>query len=216
VTEWWCVGDLVDYGADPVYCARACLSGASRCLAGNHDLAATGRIDFSAFSEWVHAAASWTGEVLGPGLRAEIAALPPAEPDHKVPMFHASPRDPVWEYVVSDEVARASLNLVDARLTLVGHSHIPAAWHLAPDGTLSGGFVSGEATVELTEGKWIVNPGSVGQPRDGDARAAWAILDLEGGELRFRRTPYDVAGAQNAILAAGLPTSLADRLSYGR
>jgi diadenosine tetraphosphatase ApaH/serine/threonine PP2A family protein phosphatase len=149
-------------------------------------------------------------------MRAELSRLEPSDSDHEVPMFHGSPRDHAWEYVVSDEVARASLELVGARVTLVGHSHRPAAWCLSPDGRLSGGFVTGESVVELTEGKWLINPGSVGQPRDGDARAAWAILDLEGGEVRFRRTPYDVAAAQNAILGAGLPSMLADRLSHGR
>jgi predicted phosphodiesterase len=214
--EWWCVGDTIDYGADPVYCARACLSQATRRIIGNHELAVTGRMPFTKPAEWVRTSSKWTTAALSFGMRGELAALEAADTDHEVPMFHGSPRDHAWEYVVSDQVARASLELVEARVTLVGHSHRPAAWCLAPDGTLSGGFVSGETSLHLAEGRWIINPGSVGQPRDGDARAAWAILDLDADKVHFRRTPYDVAAAQNAILGAGLPSMLADRLSHGR
>lgn len=141
--------------------------------------------------------------------------LSPADPDGVVPMFHASPRDPVWEYVTTVAQARDLLEARAVPLTLVGHTHVACAWHLRPDGAVD--EVRGRAgtTIDLDEGRWLVNPGSVGQPRDGDARAAWALLDLDAMTLEFRRTPYDVAAAANAIQQAGLPTQLATRLSEG-
>ena len=210
------MGDLVDYGADPIHCARTCLSQAARCIAGNHDLYGVGRALPPHAKPWVRAAAEWTADALPVGLRQELGELEPSDTDHPVPMFHGSPRNPVREYVADAEVARACLEMLDAPVSLVGHTHVPAAWHLGPDGSLAGGPISGEEIVALTPGRWLINPGSVGQPRDGDARAAWAILDLDAGEVRFRRTPYDVAAAQNTILTAGLPAMLADRLSHGR
>jgi diadenosine tetraphosphatase ApaH/serine/threonine PP2A family protein phosphatase len=216
VSEWWFLGDMVGYGADPAHCARHCLSETTRCLAGNHDLAAARRVDTAVFVGWAREALEWTAAALGPGLTRELADLMPSDPDHDVPIFHASPRDPVWEYVVTDAVARASLEHLSAPLGFVGHTHVPSAWHLSPEGDLNGGPLTGEATVQLTAGRWLVNPGSVGQPRDGDARASWAIYDTDAETVRIRRTPYDVAGAQNAILSAGLPSLLADRLSLGR
>jgi diadenosine tetraphosphatase ApaH/serine/threonine PP2A family protein phosphatase len=216
VTTWWCLGDLVGYGADPGHCTQVATSSAERCLAGNHDLAASGRVPSTVFVDWAYDAIRWTQAALGPSDMEALRRLMPSEPDHEVPIYHASPRDPVWEYVLTDEVARASLERVRAPLTLIGHTHRPSAWRLTPEGDLEGGFVRGEQTIALTEGRWLANPGSVGQPRDGDARAAWMVYDPDEGTLDFRRTPYDVAAAQNAILAAGLPAMLADRLSLGR
>jgi diadenosine tetraphosphatase ApaH/serine/threonine PP2A family protein phosphatase len=99
---------------------------------------------------------------------------------------------------------------------MIGHTHLAGAWRLGDDGRLDGGLVRGEETLSLETGRWLINPGSVGQPRDLDPRASWAVLDLEALTLRFRRTPYDVPGAQNAIQAAGLPAELGARLAEGR
>ena len=211
----WCLGDIVGYGADPVHCLGACMS-ATRCLAGNHDLAVTGRVPIDAFSDWARAALVWTRGALDRAGVAKLDRLSPADPDGEVALYHASPLDPVWEYVLSEEQARVCLESVAAHLVLVGHTHVPAAWRLLPDGRIEGGFVAGDRTIDLEGGRWLVNPGSVGQPRDRDARAAWALLDLRQGSITFHRTPYDVAGAQNAILRAGLPPQLAARLSEGR
>jgi diadenosine tetraphosphatase ApaH/serine/threonine PP2A family protein phosphatase len=141
--------------------------------------------------------------------------LSPSDPDGVVPMFHASPRDPVWEYVTSVSQARDMLEERDTPLVLIGHTHVAGGWWLRPDGAMEEVAGRPGTVLRLGEGRWLVNPGSVGQPRDGDARAAWALLDLDAMTLEFRRTPYDVAAAANAIQQAGLPTPLATRLSEG-
>ncbi|MDX6645808.1 MAG: hypothetical protein QOK40_1535 [Miltoncostaeaceae bacterium] len=216
VDELWCLGDMVGYGADPIACMEACTDAASRCLAGNHDLGAAGQLDLETFADWAHDALLWTRDALGPERLEALGRLAPCDPEGDVPLYHASVLDPVWEYVLSPQQALASLRAARAVLVLTGHTHIPAAWCLRPDGRLEGGFVQGELTVPIVEGRWLANPGAVGQPRDEDPRAAWAILDPEARTLTFRREEYDVHGAQEAILAAGLPPSLALRLAEGR
>jgi diadenosine tetraphosphatase ApaH/serine/threonine PP2A family protein phosphatase len=158
----------------------------------------------------------WTRQALGEVGRAKLRALEPADPDAEVPLYHGSPRDPVWEYILSIEQAREALEHRRVPLTFVGHTHIPFAWTLTSDGAMRAVGVPPGGELDVSEGRWLVNPGSVGQPRDHDARAAWALLDLDAKTVTFRRTPYDVAGAQNAILRAGLPALLATRLSEGR
>ena len=212
--EWWCLGDLVGYGADPGYCLAAGRE-AARCIAGNHDLGASGRIDLDDFASWARDALAWTREELGPVGRATLNELEPADLDGEVHLVHGSPRDPVWEYVLSREQALDALTDRRVALTFCGHTHIPAAWRLGPDGTLTSVKVTAGVTVDVGEGRWLINPGSVGQPRDGDPRAAWAVYDPEAQAVTFQRTPYDVAGAQNAILSAGLPELLANRLATG-
>ena len=207
---------MVGYGADPVHCLGVAMGGAERCIAGNHDLGVTGEVSTDTFAELACDALIWTREALGPVGRAKLQRLRPADPDAAVPMFHGSPRDPVWEYVITVEQARDALEDRRIALTLVGHTHVPAAWRLTPDGAMESPSVVAGGVLALTEGRWLVNPGSVGQPRDHDARAAWALYDPEAGTIHFHRTPYDVAGAQNAILEAGLPSLLAHRLAEGR
>lgn len=215
VSEWWCLGDLVGYGADPQHTLTTCVAGASRCLAGNHDLGASGRLSLADFSAAAYDALAWTRGQIGPDGRAELDRLQPADVDGDVPLFHASPRDPVWEYVLTTSQARGALERVRAPLVLVGHTHVAAAWHLAADGAVAQHRPE-RGPVRLGEGRWLVNPGSVGQPRDRDPRAAWALYDTGAGTVEWIRTPYDVAGAQAAILAAGLPAALAHRLAEGR
>lgn len=212
----WCVGDVVGYGADPGYCLATVTGRAERCLAGNHDLGVTGEASLDVFADLARDALVWTRGRLGPAGLAQLRRLRPADPDHEVPMFHASPREPVWEYVLEVEQAREALEARRVGLTLIGHTHIPSAWRLTPDGAMQAHLPAPPGTMALEPGRWLINPGSVGQPRDHDARAAWALLDREAGTVEFRRTPYDVAGAQNAILQAGLPAMLAHRLAEGR
>jgi diadenosine tetraphosphatase ApaH/serine/threonine PP2A family protein phosphatase len=168
------------------------------------------------FSAWARAALIWTHGALGAAGRAKLDRLSPQDEEGPVPIFHGSPRDPVWEYVMTVEQARAALEDRRVPLTLIGHTHVPGAWRLTGDGAMESPGVPRDGALDVSEGRWLVNPGSVGQPRDGDARAAWALYDAEARTIAFRRTPYDVAGAQNAILEAGLPSELANRLSEGR
>ena len=215
----WCLGDLVGYGADPAYCLATAVSRSDRCLAGNHDLGATGRVPVSRFSPLAAAAIRWTRDALAPSARATLDRLDPADErdgDGLAPLYHGSPLDPVWEYVFDIPEARAALEHRRVPLTFVGHTHVPAAWRLTPDGAMEGRVLPRTGVLRLDPGRWLINPGSVGQPRDGDARAAWALYRPEDGVVEFRRTPYDVAAAQNAILAAGLPAPLAHRLAEGR
>ncbi len=168
------------------------------------------------FAPWARAALAWTREAIGRVGQANLERLQPLDPDGAVPLYHASPRDPVWEYVTDVAQARAALEHRRVPLTLIGHTHVPFAWRLTTDGALETVGVPAGGRLELEGGRWLVNPGSVGQPRDDDARAAWALYDADAATIEFRRTPYDVAAAQNAILEAGLPSLLAHRLAEGR
>jgi len=211
-TRWWCVGDIVGYGADPDYVLTVCLNQAERCIVGNHDLAVAGRVPLEEFSSWAYDAIVWTQHVLGPPRCAILGKLAPTD-DDDVALVHASLRDPIWEYILGIQEAQASLELARAHVTCFGHTHTPAAWHRQQDGTVA--EIPARGTAHLTPGRWLINPGSVGQPRDGDPRAAWALLDVETETVEFMRSPYDVAGAQRAIRAAGLPEILAERLAEG-
>ena len=131
-----------------------------------------------------------------------------------VELFHASPRDPVWEYVLSDEVALAGFRLTSAPIVLVGHSHVALAFVLE-DGAVDGAVVPGGAEIDLADGRFILNPGSVGQPRDGDPRAAYLVLDLDARRALHRRVPYPIERTQEEIRERGLPEALADRLAHG-
>jgi diadenosine tetraphosphatase ApaH/serine/threonine PP2A family protein phosphatase len=119
----------------------------------------------------------------------------------------------VWEYVLTWEAARSAIDDAGAALTLVGHSHVPLA--IGNGGGDVGGHAAGGTELDLGEGRWLLNPGSVGQPRDGDPRAAWLLLDLDARHTSFRRVPYDIARTQGAIRDAGLPDALAERLAHG-
>jgi diadenosine tetraphosphatase ApaH/serine/threonine PP2A family protein phosphatase len=220
VEEIWCLGDLVGYGAEPDACTALARERCAVCLVGNHDLAVLGALDVSAFSETAKAAVEWTREVAAAQTTEFLAGLQPALSHEGFGLFHASPRDPVWEYVLSVDQAEAGLDAQAERVGLIGHSHV-ALFFIRPDGEGRPGETTGAqagegAELAIAEGKWLINPGSVGQPRDGDPRAAWLELDTERWTARFHRTPYDVEAAAATIREAGLPASLAERLSVGR
>jgi predicted phosphodiesterase len=213
--EIWCLGDLVGYGPRPNECTQLVAERAAVCLLGNHDLAAIGRIDLAEFNEDAAESARWTASVLDEPSRAYIESLEPSGSRENLGLYHASPRDPVWEYVLSDEVAAASLAAAPERVILVGHSHVALSFRfderkimgdLAPPGT--------ELELAAAE-RWLLNPGSVGQPRDGNPGAAFVMLDLDSCRAVFRRVPYPVERTQEEIRAAGLPEALAVRLEHG-
>jgi len=213
--ELWCLGDLVGYGPRPSECTEAVAARARVCLAGNHDLAVIGKLDLLDFSGDAAAAARWTRGVLTPTARGYLEGLEPLGAAEGVSLFHASARDPVWEYVLSDEAAEATLELVDTPLVLVGHSHAALQVSLR-DGVLEGGLAPAGTELALAPGRFLLNPGSVGQPRDGDPRAAYLLLDLEARTASFRRVEYDIARTQAETLEAGLPEMLALRLAAGQ
>lgn len=218
IDEVWCLGDVVGYGADPDACAELVRERCAVCLAGNHDLAVLGELRVSSFSEAAAAGVAWTRENASAETLEFLGGLEPAARRREVALFHASPRDPVWEYVLSVEQAEACLEVQPERIGLIGHSHVSLFFN-QPDGPgpdeARGGRMSDGALLDLAHGAWLLNPGSVGQPRDGDPRAAWLELDLEAPTARFHRVLYDVDLAAESILAAGLPSRLADRLRVG-
>jgi len=213
----WNLGDTVGYGPRPHECLELLSGlGAAPVLAGNHDLACIGAVDLAEFNPVAQAACRWTAGRLGPEDRAHLAALPSSTTEDGVTLAHASPRDPVWEYVASASIAAANFPLFETRVCFVGHTHRPLRATLDP-GTRSVDVypLGDQETVDLLAGRHLLNPGSVGQPRDGDPRAAFAVLDTDRGTLTARRAAYDVRRTQAQMAAAGLPPVLAARLSRG-
>jgi diadenosine tetraphosphatase ApaH/serine/threonine PP2A family protein phosphatase len=214
--ELWCLGDLVGYGAEPDACVALADAHCAICLAGNHDLAVVEVLSLDEFSRGAALAAQWTREVIAPETRDYLLSLSPQGSAEGVGLFHASPRDPVWEYVLSPLAAELCFDATEFRISFIGHSHVALSFQRAEGEPATGTTRREGVEVDLSSGRWLINPGSTGQPRDGDARAAWLSLDTEASTATWRRAEYDIAGAQAAIRAARLPESLAERLQYGQ
>lgn len=214
--ELWCLGDLVGYGADPDACVDLAREHAALCLAGNHDLAVRGDLPLEEFSRGAAVAVEWTQETITPETLDYLKALEPINLEEAVGLYHASPRDPVWEYVLSPLQAELCLDVQQHRICLIGHSHVALSFSREQGVTATGQTREADEQLDLSAGEWLINPGSVGQPRDGDPRAAWLQLDTTSWRAAFRRTEYDIEGAADAILGAHLPASLAERLAYGQ
>jgi len=209
----WFLGDLVGYGPRPNECAALLQERAAICLAGNHDLVVLGKISIATFAGDAASAARWTQTVLDDGVRSFLAGLESQAAAPGVELFHASPRDAVWEYVLSDDAAVAAFALTEAPLVLVGHSHV--ALELSNGADLRGEPAPAGTQLELGGLRRLLNPGSVGQPRDADPRAAWLEIDIDAGRATFRRTDYPVGQTQDEMRERGLPEALAARLAYG-
>src|SRR5215475_9278619 len=212
--ELWCLGDLVGYGARPNECCAIVAERADVCLGGNHDLAVRGTIDLEEFGGEAAVAARWTRDVLDPDAQALLDRLEPQGTAHGVALYHGSARDPIWEYVLSDEAALATLELADSPLVLVGHSHVALRVVQSAD-EVEGGVAPAGTVLDVGGVRALLNPGSVGQPRDGDPRAAYLLLDLDTRHASFRRVEYDVKLTQREIRDAELPEMLAGRLELG-
>jgi predicted phosphodiesterase len=214
--ELWCLGDLVGYGGDPDASVALAAANCTVCLAGNHDLAVTGELSIEEFSRGAALAVRWTQEVILPETLAFLRGLEPVGTRAGAGLFHGSPRDPVWEYVLSTLAAELCLDVSPYRISFIGHSHVALAFHRADGQPATGATRRAGQVADLSAGEWLINPGGCGQPRDGDPRAAWLLLDTEGPRATWMRTDYDIAGAQAAIRAARLPETLAERLAYGQ
>jgi diadenosine tetraphosphatase ApaH/serine/threonine PP2A family protein phosphatase len=212
----WCLGDLVGYGPRPNECCTRVAGFADVCLIGNHDLGVLDLISLDEFSYEAAASARWTQGVLGDEARSYLAGLSPGVEiaDSGAELYHASPRDPVWEYVLDASSMRVALEDTVQPLVMVGHSHVPL-WALLDDGKLSAAHAPEGTEVDLAAGRVLLNPGSIGQPRDGDPRAAFLLLDLGERRARFHRVEYDVERTQDEIRKEGLPAPLAERLAHG-
>jgi diadenosine tetraphosphatase ApaH/serine/threonine PP2A family protein phosphatase len=218
IDEIWCLGDVVGYGVEPDACSDLVRERCEICLAGNHDLAVLGGLDIASFSEAAAVAVEWTRAHAAERTLEFLRELEPSGERADIGLFHASPRDPVWEYVLSAEQAEAGIDANPHRIGLIGHSHV-ALFFSRPEGgngDSRAAQASDGALLEIGQGGWLVNPGSVGQPRDGDPRAAWLELDTEAETARFHRVAYEIERAAAPIAAAGLPSRLADRLYTGQ
>jgi predicted phosphodiesterase len=219
VEELWCLGDLVGYGADPDACVALAEAHCAIILAGNHDLAVVDTLSLEDFSRGAALAAQWTKDVIRPETREFLLALSPEGEAEGVGLYHASPRDPIWEYVLSAltaELCMESTERAGQRVALIGHSHVALSFHRPEGEPATGSTRRAGDLLDVGAGEWLLNPGSTGQPRDGDPRAAWMVLDTGAWTAEWRRSEYDLAGAQAAIRAARLPDSLAERLQYGQ
>jgi predicted phosphodiesterase len=215
--QLWNLGDTIGYGPRPNECVAA-VEDASVLIAGNHDLASLGKVNLNDFNPDARTANIWNGEQLTPENRALLEALPPrSDIDAQFLAVHASPREPIWEYLLTQEQARDNFKLFDTQACLIGHSHVPLVFWLHPDGRVEGPAVVDDGrTIELqSDTRYFFNPGSVGQPRNQDPRAAYAILDTDAGAITFHRIEYDVAQTQRQMTDAKLPIALIRRLEYG-
>jgi diadenosine tetraphosphatase ApaH/serine/threonine PP2A family protein phosphatase len=215
VAEVWVLGDIVGYGPQPNEVIARLQEMGARSVMGNHDGAAIGEVDISWFNPDAARAIRWTAEVIDENTRAYIAALPQVRRDGELTAVHGSPRDPTWEYITDTEIAGANLSSFDTRLCLHGHTHVPVIFRVDDrQVTLVSAIPGGPISVD--SGRMLINPGSVGQPRDGNPTASYLVFDTEGQTAEFRRVSYDVAATQRAMRDVGLPARLAERLSYGR
>jgi diadenosine tetraphosphatase ApaH/serine/threonine PP2A family protein phosphatase len=212
----WCLGDLVGYGAQPDECVQLAQERCDLSLAGNHDLVVTGEIPITDFSSSAATAARWTQETITDDTLRYLQSLAAADPKREPALYHASPRDPVWEYVLSTWQADENFDLMDARVGAVGHSHVALWFHRDEDDKMSGETAAAGLELDISAGRWLINPGGVGQPRDGDPRAAWLLLDTSTWMANWRRVEYPIDEAARAIEEAGLPRMLAERLYNGQ
>lgn len=210
-----CLGDVVGYGADPGPCLETVRRRCTAMVVGNHEHGSVGLLDLDWFNPVARAAARWTASQLADEERAYLAKLPLTLTLHGATLVHSSPRSPQsWEYLITSRDGFGVFDFFPGRLCFVGHSHRPAVWVRGEDGDR---FFPGQQSVSLDpDRRFIVNVGSVGQPRDGDPRAAYAVWDLEASSVTIHRVAYDTETAQAKIYRSGLPRILGERLAYGR
>jgi predicted phosphodiesterase len=219
----WCLGDVVGYGAGPDGCVDLVRQRCDVCLVGNHDLAVLDELDTSTFSSAAATAVELTAAHSSRESLDFLAGLEPSDESQAAALYHASPRDPVWEYVLWPEQAAECLVVQGKRVSFIGHSHVAlffsaeeAEEDAAPPPEARGWQAGAGTRLEIDKGRWLINPGSVGQPRDGDPRAAWLELDTDSWQATYHRVGYDIDRAAEAIEDAGLPKHLAKRLYVGR
>lgn len=212
----WQMGDIVGYGPDPdAVIARLAEVGATGVL-GNHDAAAIGRLPLSDFNHLAAAANRWTAGVLSEDSKEYLRRLPPVRREGEFTLVHGSLRDPLWEYLVTHDAARAHFALQETSYSIVGHTHVPLLAEEAAGAGIEAESPGHDDIVKLDGRKLFVNPGGVGQPRDGDPRACYALLDTVAGSVTFRRVEYDIPATQKRMCDCGLPEPLILRLARGR
>ncbi|MFC2010460.1 metallophosphoesterase family protein [Chloroflexota bacterium] len=215
VDKVWCLGDIVGYGPDPHECIELLRQLDHICVAGNHDLGAIDRVDTAKFNPDAAAACSWTSQQLSAADIAYIDSLPLVIEHGDFTLVHGSPREPVWEYLFSNSVAGENFAHFNTQYCLVGHSHRPIVFRYDEGGNCSAGQFLPNVKLVLGRNRLIINPGGVGQPRDGNPEASYAIYDGDTGAVRLYRVPYDIRSTQDRMVERGLPLRLVVRLSQG-
>jgi len=215
VEKLWCLGDVVGYGPDPHECIELLLQTNHVCVAGNHDLAAISKVDTAEFNPDAATACHWTAQQLSPADVEYLASLPLVIEEDDFTLVHGSPREPVWEYLISTGLAKENFAYFKSQFCLVGHSHMPLIFSYDESGACSSSQFLPNIGLALGKNRLIINPGGVGQPRDGDPRASYAIYDSETRLIRLYRVPYDIRSTQNRMVKLGLPIRLVARLEHG-
>ena len=216
--QLWNIGDTIGYGPRPNECVMTMRLHDSVMIGGNHDLACLGKVDLSDFNPDARTANMWNGAQLEPNNRSLLDVLPPMrEIDERFLIAHGSPREPVWEYLLSRSQAEDNFELFDNQVCFIGHSHVPLIFRQHPDGHCDEPMLAdADLVFDLELGyRYLLNPGSVGQPRNQDPRAAYAILDTDANTVHFKRIEYDIAQTQRQMREARLPPALIRRLEYG-
>lgn len=214
IEEIWCLGDIVGYGPDPQRCIELLRECRHTCVAGNHDWAATGKIDTAAFNPDAATACQWTGQQLSPEDIEYLDSLPQVIEKDDFTLVHGSPREPIWEYILSSSIASENFNLLQSKYCLAGHTHVPMIFK-DEDGSCSSTHLLPNVGLMLGKNRLIINPGGVGQPRDNDPRASYAIYDSESSLVRLYRIPYDIGATQDKMMQKNLPIHLVTRLEHG-
>jgi predicted phosphodiesterase len=214
VDALWHLGDVVGYGPDPDEVVERLVKAGAIGVRGNHDAAAVGGSEIEWFNPEARAAMEWTRSAIAPATIAWLAALPDRREEGSFTLVHGSPLDPTWEYVTTTSAARDNIEAMTTPHGLNGHTHVPIAFSLDGDRT-SRIAPSHEPGAALDGHRLLLNPGSVGQPRDGDPRASYLLLDLEARHARWERVPYDIDAVRSRMRSAGLPQRLSERLLHG-
>jgi len=213
--EVWCLGDIVGYGPDPHECIELLRQYSHVCVVGNHDWAAIGKIDTGDFNPYAARASHWTAGQLTAEDIKYIDNLPLVAQRGDFTLVHGSPRNPIWEYLLSTSTAQENFAFFQSQFCLVGHSHVPQVFAYRESGDRAFSEFPADAVLTLAENRLIINPGGVGQPRDGDPRASYAIYDSEARVVIHYRVPYDIEATQAGMVEHGLPAPLIARLSHG-
>ncbi len=212
----WCLGDVVGYGPDPNESVELLRSLPHLCLAGNHDWAALGRLDIRTFNPDARKAVNWTTDTLTAANTNYLEALPTTFVIGNYTLAHGSPREPVWEYILEPLIAALNFSHFETPYCLVGHTHQPVIYEMVTEqGETEAISPTYRQRRQLNGRRQIINPGSVGQPRDQNPDAAYAILDVETNVWEARRVPYDIPAVQRRMRKHDLPERLISRLEHG-
>ncbi len=213
--EIWCLGDIVGYGPEPHACIKLLQQYKNVSVAGNHDYAAIGRIDISSLNTDAAIACRWTARQLTSEDVDYLQNLAVKLTQGNFTLVHGSPRQPLRQYLISAVDANDNFSYFDTKFCLVGHSHVPLVFRQDKNGNCFAAGIPDTMQLEQEDHRLIVNPGGVGQPRDGDSRASYALYDSDAQVVHHYRVGYDIGATQKRMMECGLPVSLGLRLNYG-